>query len=1045
MAKNSSRPPIKRRRRSRSSEEHTSDRGTAIGAPTIAQRYSRPTTLTPNISRDNLPRKKVLLPRKKVRLREAQHEDHHSQEMAPWRAGREEACDPSVATASTESAKEMALWRAGREEACDRSVATASTESAKPTCKSELDFSRVFRWHDRILVVDASALDAVDSTISRMAKNAAHEFVLSSTVFESVDKFAMATHFECEGIDSNALTGEIEAGPHTGIRVAAEYGNTKSRERALALCLILAAALRRPEHVPTPRICSSLENEHFPSILAHVGNLHRKPPEGPQAIQDAAHAQQRNVEQAIQDVAQAQQRNIGKPSENIAHVQQRTKVEEDLQAKLKAEQDLRAKLEQELRENRAASLYMEQESDLISSEALEKDGTIDALRSELLAKNEKLAASEAAHREEANLCQTELGVVALKASEAEAAERRQKEREEHHARDQKALRDRLAKDEEAKAELNKRYEQAMERLKKRDKEATQNLNLRSKNLELQKLATEAVAENTKLTERATKAKQEVIREQDLKALREKKIATLEVELKTADVKIKARDDELTAEAAHREQAKVCMTQLAVFRKTSEEEACSRDSKFTELKARYDELTTSAQESEKSCAALRRAHEKAEVDIGNRERFVIMELEQCQSQKASYAELDQELRQQQADAVRVNKWLEKAHKENSEAKAAEENLHGREQQYVKEQKELRDQLAKAQEELSECAATKGTNREQQMDELKEELSQQRKANGKNLLLAKKADKKVKKAEDEVKRLREELQGAKKDDNAEDTEPPSDDELEQAPCVPQTCRHELICNVENHICDLCGNRGTAYSCPSSCDYDLCFGCFQKRSKKAKKSTSSNERIAIDSGVGANSILIDDGEEIQGIGDALKERPRESQHHSIGQPEPSRAAGSQDVAGFSKPPSEKKVPADPVAAKLPSASTVSDRSPLEEGLTDEQVLERRLVILTKIVDRTEKPNPEDLQEFMRLPECVEAIAMQRQGKKAEGAALLAALKSELEKNVKRNTQLIGKSDAKPADPRKQVEPTISAKPQESNPWERLERKLPQKIEKW
>eukprot|EP00427_Karlodinium_veneficum_P065646 CAMPEP_0169305892 /NCGR_PEP_ID=MMETSP1017-20121227/405_1 /TAXON_ID=342587 /ORGANISM="Karlodinium micrum, Strain CCMP2283" /LENGTH=488 /DNA_ID=CAMNT_0009398951 /DNA_START=278 /DNA_END=1740 /DNA_ORIENTATION=+ len=124
--------------------------------------------------------------------------------------------------------------------------------------------------------------------------------------------------------------------------------------------------------------------------------------------------------------------------------------------------------------------------------------------------------------------------------------------------------------------------------------------------------------------------------------------------------------------------------------------------------------------------------------------------------------------------------------------------------------------------------------------------------------------------------------------------------------------------------------------------------------------------------------------------------------------------------KPPMKMEVSTEPPTARV--SREVLDRSPLEEGLTDEQVLERRLDILTKIIDRT-GPSQEELREFMRLPELVEAMAMQRQGKKTEAMALLAAFKAELEKKVERN-KLIGKSGVRPTDPR-QLDPRQADKP--------------------
>lgn len=124
------------------------------------------------------------------------------------------------------------------------------------------------------------------------------------------------------------------------------------------------------------------------------------------------------------------------------------------------------------------------------------------------------------------------------------------------------------------------------------------------------------------------------------------------------------------------------------------------------------------------------------------------------------------------------------------------------------------------------------------------------------------------------------------------------------------------------------------------------------------------------------------------------------------PSPATGPaviEPVTGSSKP-----VAQPPVAA--PTAQAATDTP---------EVVERRLHILTKIIERT-NPTHDELKEIMKVPEIKRAIAMQHGGQKHEATAVLSQFKKDLERRhaeTKLGAQPslgVEKVAQRPADPR-------------------------------
>ncbi|CAE7437681.1 unnamed protein product, partial [Symbiodinium necroappetens] len=86
---------------------------------------------------------------------------------------------------------------------------------------------------------------------------------------------------------------------------------------------------------------------------------------------------------------------------------------------------------------------------------------------------------------------------------------------------------------------------------------------------------------------------------------------------------------------------------------------------------------------------------------------------------------------------------------------------------------------------------------------------------------------------------------------------------------------------------------------------------------------------------------------------------------------------------------------ADRLPEAlgsATSTDRSPAGDvasmALESDEVVERRLQILTKIIER-KPPKPDELQEIMKVPEIRKAIAMQQKNQRQEAMAMLSQFK--------------------------------------------------------
>jgi len=135
--------------------------------------------------------------------------------------------------------------------------------------------------------------------------------------------------------------------------------------------------------------------------------------------------------------------------------------------------------------------------------------------------------------------------------------------------------------------------------------------------------------------------------------------------------------------------------------------------------------------------------------------------------------------------------------------------------------------------------------------------------------------------------------------------------------------------------------------------------------------------------------------------------------------------------KPPVklETQAQAAPKAGGEPPLTSAAPGSTASEDQSE--IMERRLTILTKIMERT-GPSQEELKEIMRVPEVMRAMTMQRQGAKTEAMAVLAEYKAELEKSVVASRQA-GQvadprrpADLKPSDPRA-VDPRQSTDPRQ------------------
>ncbi|CAE7589316.1 unnamed protein product [Symbiodinium microadriaticum] len=101
----------------------------------------------------------------------------------------------------------------------------------------------------------------------------------------------------------------------------------------------------------------------------------------------------------------------------------------------------------------------------------------------------------------------------------------------------------------------------------------------------------------------------------------------------------------------------------------------------------------------------------------------------------------------------------------------------------------------------------------------------------------------------------------------------------------------------------------------------------------------------------------------------------------------------------PVAQAVPQAPIAAQQVDAPS----SLASMALESDEVVERRLQILTKIIER-KPPKPDELQEIMKVPEIRKAIAMQQKNQRQEAMAMLSQFKQELER---RHQQILSERD--------------------------------------
>ncbi|CAE7612224.1 unnamed protein product [Symbiodinium natans] len=104
----------------------------------------------------------------------------------------------------------------------------------------------------------------------------------------------------------------------------------------------------------------------------------------------------------------------------------------------------------------------------------------------------------------------------------------------------------------------------------------------------------------------------------------------------------------------------------------------------------------------------------------------------------------------------------------------------------------------------------------------------------------------------------------------------------------------------------------------------------------------------------------------------------------------------------------PPPPVAQAIPQAPAPAQQADVSSSLASmalesDEVVERRLQILTKVIER--KPaEAEELQEIMKVPEIRKAIAMQQKNQRQEAMALLSKFKQELER---RHQEILSERD--------------------------------------
>jgi len=105
---------------------------------------------------------------------------------------------------------------------------------------------------------------------------------------------------------------------------------------------------------------------------------------------------------------------------------------------------------------------------------------------------------------------------------------------------------------------------------------------------------------------------------------------------------------------------------------------------------------------------------------------------------------------------------------------------------------------------------------------------------------------------------------------------------------------------------------------------------------------------------------------------------------------------------PPVKVEVPAEPISLQHGQSGAPTNARPRDRpkasaaagvAPSEEELVERRLNILTKIIER-KSPAYEELQEIMRVPEIRKAIILQQGGQRPEAMALLSQFKQTLEK---------------------------------------------------
>eukprot|EP00933_Yihiella_yeosuensis_P037429 TRINITY_DN31372_c0_g1_i1.p1 TRINITY_DN31372_c0_g1~~TRINITY_DN31372_c0_g1_i1.p1 ORF type:complete len:777 (-),score=218.74 TRINITY_DN31372_c0_g1_i1:108-2438(-) len=123
---------------------------------------------------------------------------------------------------------------------------------------------------------------------------------------------------------------------------------------------------------------------------------------------------------------------------------------------------------------------------------------------------------------------------------------------------------------------------------------------------------------------------------------------------------------------------------------------------------------------------------------------------------------------------------------------------------------------------------------------------------------------------------------------------------------------------------------------------------------------------------------------------------------------------------PVQQATAPAAPVAAPAAApAPAPAVAKPAPVSAESDEVVARRLTILTKIIER-KPPQPDELQEIMKVPEIRKAIAMQQKGQRQEATTLLSDFKKELERKHKeslasKDPRLRSGAQPEKADPRR------------------------------